>query len=273
MLIQIYPTFKKVPAADGYYLEDSFLAKSEPLLFANFVCSLDGRIATKGISSPYFSLPRSLTTKEDLRFFLELGANADCFVTHGGYMRAIHDGRLENILNVGEHPLGEGLAKWREKMGLSLQPSVAVCSRSLDFPIPPSLSKSRLLIFTTQGCSEQKKAKLLGKCSKIEVLPDSARVTGISLRSALIRDGFRRIYLCAGPELFESCLQDGCVDVLYLTLMYKLIGGANFLSILKGDQIDHDIPLELGRAFCLTTSQDQLFLTLSPKKSGRKDIS
>ena len=268
MLMQFYPSCKSFPAVDGYYLADGFLAKPGALLFANFVCSLDGRIATKEAVSPHFSLPRSLTTKEDLRFFLELGAHADCLVTHGGYMRAIHEGRLDNILNVGEHSLGGGLAAWREKMRLSPQPSVAVCSRTLDFPIPPSLSKDRLLVFTTKGCSERQKAKLRGKCSKIEVLPDTERVTGNSLRSALVRDGFRRIYLCAGAELFESCLQDRCVDILYLTLMCKFIGGANFLSILKGDQINHEIPMELARALCLTSGQGQLFLTFLPKKPG-----
>src|SRR5689334_18155537 len=60
-----------------------------PFIYADFVSSLDGRIAIGDAQSGGSKVPRTLATRNDLRLLLELHAQADCLVTHSGYLRAI----------------------------------------------------------------------------------------------------------------------------------------------------------------------------------------
>ena len=59
-----------------------------------FLSSLDGRIALEDVSQSTTYIPKHLTTASDFRLFMELHAQADCLITHGGYMRALSEGRL-----------------------------------------------------------------------------------------------------------------------------------------------------------------------------------
>ena len=60
------------------------------------------------------------------------------------------------------------------------------------------------------------------------------RVEGGPLVGHLSGAGCRRIYLAAGPELFESCIADRCLDLLYLTLSCQLLGRRDFVTMTPG---------------------------------------
>jgi hypothetical protein len=64
-------------------------------------------------------------------------------VTHGGYLRALAKGKFEDILQVGLTKQALDIGAWRKDHGLGPQPSIAIVSRTLDFPVPPSLRAPR----------------------------------------------------------------------------------------------------------------------------------
>ena len=71
-----------------------------PFVYANFVSSWDGRIALRDAHNGQSRLPEALTSGSDFRLLLELHAQATCLITHGGYMRAIAQGRLDDLLSL-----------------------------------------------------------------------------------------------------------------------------------------------------------------------------
>src|SRR5262245_46382277 len=138
MLRQLYPDSRE-HSLRGLYLAHrvhELGVPGRPFVYGNFVSSWDGRIALRDPRSGESRLPEELVSGSDLRLLLELHAQADCLITHGGYMRAIAQGRLDDLLQVGTVKGHEDLAAWREAQGLAPQPAICIASSSLDFPFP-----------------------------------------------------------------------------------------------------------------------------------------
>jgi len=95
-LYRLYPPPFEPVALQGLYLKLALHrrgSRETPFVYANFLTSLDGRIALEDATGvPY--LPKSMTTPDDFRLFLELECQADCLITHGGYLRALAHGHL-----------------------------------------------------------------------------------------------------------------------------------------------------------------------------------
>jgi len=227
MPIQIYPDRRVCDSVRNLYLDDPLLHRDGPLVYGNFLASLDGRIAV--VSGGLAQLPPRLTSDNDLRLFLELEAQADCVVTHGGYLRALAEGRLGDILRIEDPQLRE----WRQAHGLAAQPLIAVCSATLDFPLPGHLDLQRVRIITGARHDRKRRKQWENRgCRVVET--DGDRVEGKPLMEHLIGGGCKRIYLAAGPELFESCIAGRCVDYLYLTLSCQLLGAPDFVTMIPG---------------------------------------
>ena len=73
----------------------------QPFVYANFVSSLDGRIAVVEVQTGESYVLEDLTSGHDWRLFQELQAQADCMVTHGGYLRALAARKFQDILRLG----------------------------------------------------------------------------------------------------------------------------------------------------------------------------
>ena len=237
-LLRLFPTPSETVPLRGLYLKENLHlrgAPGRPFVYANFLSSLDGRIALEDETGiPY--LPKSLTTEDDFRLFLELHAQADCLVTHGGYLRALQEGRLGNILQVGVHELGFDLPAWRQAHGLDPQPAIVVASASLDFPIPESVKASgqRLMIATGQE-ADVDRAKDWEKLG-YEVIRAGAgqEVNGGVLSRCLSERGFNTLYLIAGPLMLETMVREGQLAVLFQTISHQLLGGEAFRSMVPG---------------------------------------
>lgn len=231
MLTQLYPDHRVHASVRGLYLDDPLLGGDKPLVYANFLSSLDGRIAIVG--SDGARLPESLTSANDLSLFLQLKVQADCVVTHGGYMRALAQGRLGDILRTQDPEL----LQWRRSHGLPVQPRIAICSNTLDFPMPDYLENDpeKAAVEIIAGAGHDRKRRQGWEARGFQVVETAAaRVEGGALVRHLSGAGCRRIYLAAGPELFESCVADRCLDLLYLTLSCQLLGGDDFVTITPG---------------------------------------
>ena len=271
-ITQVYPEYKKYQRLRGTYLDDPFLSGcDDPIVYSNFLTSLDGRIAIS--KNKLLLLPKQLTSNVDHRLFLELQAQADCLITHGGYLRALAAGRLSDILRVGQAKEHADLADWRLQRGLSEQPLVVVCSNSLEFPMPDNLPKKDVWIATSDDGDRQRVQAWQKQGYKV-VVAGQQRVEGGAIAKQLIQAGYRRLYLCAGPEIFESCLKDRCLALHYMTFSMQFIGYPEFLTMLAGHSNLKHCRLQLMRLILneepMTENNpdvDQLYLTFKVRYS------
>jgi riboflavin biosynthesis pyrimidine reductase len=241
-VIRLYPAPGEERPLRGLYLGQGLHAlggEGEPFVYANFVSSLDGRIALQESRGGVAYLPGQLLSANDFRLFLELQAQADCLITHGGYLRALAAQRLGNVLQVspgGEHP---DLLAWRAAHGLQDQPALVVASASLDFPVPESVQAhaQTLYVATGEGADPERVRAWQGRGFEVIVAGRGRGVEGRALVGALGRRGYRSLYLVAGPRMLETMLRQGRLSRLYLTLTHQILGGEWFHTMVTGPQL------------------------------------
>jgi riboflavin biosynthesis pyrimidine reductase len=255
-LLRLFPSPTASIPLKGLYLSENLhrLGKpGAPFVYANFLSSLDGRIALEDETGvPY--LPGSLTTPDDFRLFLELHAQADCLITHGGYLRALDEGRLGNILQVGVHPLGEDLPAWRAAQELPPQPAVVIASASLDFPMPESLraGSQRVLIATGQEADPGRIHFWEAQGFEVIRAGGGREVNGGVLAQILSSRGWNTLYLIAGPLMLETMVREASLSVLFQTISHQLLGGEAFRSMVPGPVLG-----EAGRVRMLSLYHDE----------------
>ncbi len=231
-IIQLHPERRECESVNGLYLAENLHAHARrPLVYADFISSLDGRIAI--VRDGVEQLPESLTNANDLRLFMELLAQADCIITHGAYLRARAAGLLGDILHCG----GE-LDNWRREHNLA-PPAVVVCSASLDFPAPLDLDRDKVIIATGQAHDPARAERWRDQGYRLITAGTGAMVEAGALLDELAAQGLRSICFAAGPQLLESALKDRCLDLLYLTLSHQLIGGDTFHTLIPNAALDH----------------------------------
>lgn len=241
-LLKLYPgPPEELPLAGTYLAHEVHRLGSgdAPFVYANFVSSLDGRIAVDDPVTGVSRLPAGLTSENDFRLFLELQAQADCLITHGGYLRAIAEGRLDDILQIGVREGTADLAAWRRERGLGGQPAVVVASASLDFPMPrsPAHHGQRVLIATGAQAPADKLAALREAGYEVIVAGEERMVEGGRSTRALGALGFRSLYLLAGPRMLETMLRDRMLSRLYVTIAHRIMGGEGFHTLVTGPEM------------------------------------
>jgi riboflavin biosynthesis pyrimidine reductase len=241
-ILRLYPPPCQEVALHGLYLEQRLhrLGSPEsPFVYANFVASLDGRIALEDPATGKTYLPKSLTSSHDFRLFLELEAQADCLITHGGYLRALADKELGNVLHVGLDAETRDLADWRKAEGLAPQPAVVVASASLDFPMPPSIREIGQECYIATGRNADPSRVNYWRDQGYEVLlaGRDRTVEGAALVRALGDLGYTSVYLLAGPSMLDTMVRDGRLARLFQTITHQLLGGADFRTVLPGPEL------------------------------------
>ena len=270
-VLQLFPPPVRERRLGGLYLGESLpepAAGESPFLYANFVTSVDGRIAVAGADG-VSRLPTGLTNVRDWRLFQELQAHADCLLTHGGYLRALAAGTLGNILQVGLAADGGDIASWRADRNMTLQPAVAILSASLEFALPASLAEHRqsVHVLTTAMAPRAGIAKLEAAGCEVLVMGRGSQVRGRDVSAALSARGYRRVYLQTGPRMLETALRDRVLSRLYLTLSHRVVGGERFDTLLRGGLLGAAGTLRL-RALYLdqppTGESGQFFASFEP---------
>ena len=272
-VLQLFPLPVRKRPLSGLYLEESLPApESEgvaPFLYANFVTSLDGRIAVAG-GDGVSRLPEGLTNPRDWRLFQELQAHADCLVTHGGYLRALAAGTLGNILQVGIAAGSEDIRAWRAERSMRAQPAVAVVSASLDWTLPRSLSGHGQVVhvLTTPAAAHHRIAALRAAGCEVVVTGAGSRVRGRDVATVLSERGYRRAYLQTGPGMLETALRDRVLSRLYATISHRVVGGKRFDTMLRGGLLGAAGTLRL-RSLYLDhydgVGSDQFFASFEPE--------
>ena len=221
-------------SAKGIYLRENLHRQGKtnsPLVYANFISSLDGRIAV--FRNRIAKMPESLINNNDLRLFFELLTQADCVITHGAYFRARAAGSLGDIFT-----LCEELDRWRSQQRFAPL-KVVVCSASLDFPPPRDIATENLVIATGESHDRERAKWWRDQGYRLVVAGSGALVEADLLLEHLRGYRLRSIYLAAGPKLFESMLEKRCLDLLYLTLSHQLIGNDTFHTLIPGGDTSH----------------------------------
>lgn len=222
----------------------------QPIVTANFLSSLDGRIAVSSIDQSNEQLPKSLTSNEDFRLFLELHAQADCLITHGGYMRSLAEKKLGNILQLPNDKNCDDLYHWRKQHGLSKHPAIVIASSSLNFPMHASLKDNNQTVYiaTGQQADANKIKKWQDQGYEVLITGKSTSVEGKPLIDALTAKNHRHFYLIAGPKMLHTMVNDQQLSKLYLSYSHQLIAGDIFRTILDGPTL-HSPRLELSSLF------------------------
>ncbi|MCA9869341.1 MAG: dihydrofolate reductase family protein [Caldilineae bacterium] len=262
---QLYPQLRHDLPLAGLYLDHDLRRQAErvrqPFVVANFVTSLDGRIAVPRDDGKGLAVPESTANDRDWRLFQELAIQADVIISSGRYLRDYAAGRAQEILRVYDDPRFEDLHGWRADRGLPPQPALAVISNSLDFPIPPVLAQGSrdLVVFTGAGADPARVRELERQSSRV-IVADEEQVTGRWLVEAMATLGYQTIYSAAGPRVLHMLLAGQVLERLYLTMVGRLIGGAPYAGIVDGALLDTPVDMRLHSMYHDIAGAGQLFM-------------
>lgn len=252
-LIQLYPLpAQEIPLQGAYLAHDVRQYAQQTgttFVYANFIVSIDGRIAIPHPSGEGLMVPQSTANERDWRLFQELAAQADIIISSGRYLRDWADGRAQEILQV-DDPRFADLRAWRERRGLAPQPDIAIISGSLRFPIPEVLTAGgrRVVVFTTANPDRERVEEIETQAGQVLVAGEKG-VDGARMVQQLNELGYQTVYSAAGPKVLHLLLAGGVLDRLYLTHANRLLGGQPYSSILEGRLLEPAADYKIGTLY------------------------
>ncbi len=261
-VLRLFPLPSEECALKGLYLAQDLRriaeVSGEPFIYANFVTSLDGRIAIEGPRNKGMIIPKSTSNERDWRLYQELAAQADLILSTGRYLRDWADGKAQEILQT-DNPKFKDLREWRVARGLKPHPDIAIISGSLEFPIPEVLTADgrKALFFTTANPNKVRVNEIEQKAGPVYVA-GRKRVTGKLLRRRIQELGYETVYSAAGPQVHHLLLEGNVLDRLYLTSANRILGGETFDSILAGPLLKPAADFKLNSLYFDPAGVDRL---------------
>ncbi len=252
-IYRIYPTPAQEMDLEGAYLEHDLrnIAKpaGRPVVYANFIASLDGRIAIPHGAGEGLGTPKATANDRDWRLFQELAAQADILISSGRYLRDWADGKAQEILQVND-PRYADLRDWRTERGLNPYPDFALLSEKLDFTIPDVIRDAgrKVVVFTTETSDPVRRAMIASQVDQV-IIVGKEEISASKMVSELGELGYCSIYSAAGPRIFHLLLTEGVLDRFYLTVVNKFLGGHEFASILEGEQLNPPATAQIERMY------------------------
>ena len=188
-----------------------------PTLYANFVESINGVVAMRGVRSP-FKLIRGASEAD--RFVMGLlRACADSVLIGAGTFRATPGRWTAEAIYP---PLAEEFAELRRRLGKRPHPQMVVLTASGELQ-PGPLHAGDLILTTSAGAH---KLTEHGIQCEIEELSESHKID-VDVAVAYLRSlGYEHILCEAGPETTGQLVAHGLIDELFVTLAPALIGFA-----------------------------------------------
>lgn len=248
---QLFPENGQYSLKNLYLNHDlrQFGVDERPFIYANFVHSLDGRIAVPHPTKPGLIVPENVANSRDWRLFQELAAQADLIISSGRYLRDWADGRAQEILRV-DDPEFADLRAWRQANGLKPTPDIAIISGSLNFPIPEVLTANgrKVHIFTTANPEPARVAEIEAQAGDLHIVGEES-VSGEQMAAKMAELGYQVVYSAAGPKILHLLLTGGVLNRLYLTQVGRLLGGAPFSSILEGRLLETAVDTKLNTLY------------------------
>lgn len=188
-----------------------------PTVFANFVESINGVVAMRGVRSP-FKLIRGASDADKFVMGL-LRACADAVVIGAGTFRATPGRWTPEAI----YPkLAAEFAELRQSLGKSPQPQMVVVTASGDLQ-PAPLHPQDLILTTAAGAHRIAESEI--DCRVVQ-LSDSHKIDLDAALGYLRSEGWDQILCEAGPEMMGQLVAKNLVDELFVTLSPALIGYA-----------------------------------------------
>lgn len=252
-ILRLYPGAPEPVALEGAYLAHGLhrASAAAPMVYTNFIASLDGRIALVDPGTRRHRVPAAIANPRDWRLFQELAAQAHVLVTTARYFRDLTQGQAQDALPVSTQAPYADLLAWRRAEGLAPQPAVAVVSASLDLPVPPDLDLQQraFYVLTGEGADPGRVEALERRGLRVLFAGNGHRVDGRRLVQVLVERGYYSLYAVAGPQLLHTLVSAGVLDRLYLTHAHRLLGGAGYDTILEGAVLDPAADLRLASLY------------------------
>ncbi|HEY9200381.1 MAG TPA: dihydrofolate reductase family protein [Gammaproteobacteria bacterium] len=238
---QLYPVMQPELKLQGLYLQllaDDAREAGTPLVYTNYISSLDGRIAIDHPVSGERGVPGHITNPRDWRLYQELAAGADVLLVSARYLRELSLGKAQASLPVSDDPAFADLLEWRLQQGFKPQPAVVVLSASLDLPLSQLQALQHRGVYVATGAKHSASADRVQEIEQCGAhmlyAGDDSRVEGGRLVELLTGEGFRNIYSIAGPGVLETLVRAQVLDRIYLTQANRLIGGVSFDTLFEG---------------------------------------
>lgn len=239
MITCLYPPAASQPLKGTYlslHLRGWDRPDGGPLLFSNFVSSLDGRIALWNDDLNDYTIPASIANARDWRLYQELAAQSDVLITSARYYRQWANGRHQDVLPVGNSPDFADIHRWRKEHGLKIQPDVIIVSRTLLLPMQPLLtliSNGRSVHVVCCETSPKESIMVLQDHGINVVCCGESNVEGMALRDFIQANNYNVGCMLAGSSVHTTLLQANVLQYVFLTLRHSLVGGENFQSITR----------------------------------------
>ncbi len=271
-MLRLYPPPGEYISLSGAYLAHDlhqlghahFTRSGRPYIYANFITSLDGRIAIPRSGEAGLVVPKQIANPRDWRLFQELAAQADLVISSGRYLREWAAGKAQEILQV-DDPQFADLRHWRQAHGLAPQPDLAIISASLRFPIPEVLTAGgrQFVVFTPAGADPARVSEIERRGGKV-VAGSQEKLDGAEMAAQMAGLGYRAVYSAAGPQILHMLASGGVLNRLYLTFALRLLGGEPYAGIVNGPLLEPPIGFTLGSLYydsAALEGVDQLFGT------------
>jgi len=197
-----------------------YITKKIPYVVIKAASSLDGRIATKTNESTWIS---SVLTREYIHL---LRGEFDAIMV--GINTIIRDDPLLTVRHL----------HWRGKKIIRI-----ICDSQLRLPmkarIIKTLSKGRIIIFTTESAAKKKIDELRKKGLEIIISPSSgSRLNLEKILQHIGQLGITSILVEGGGLLITSFLEEKLADKIFLTISPILIGGEQASSFFEGKGVE-----------------------------------
>ncbi len=267
-IIQLYPLPSEERALEGTYLAHDLRQYAhktqQPYIYANFVSSIDGRIAIKRPRGKGRTVPKDTSNPRDWRLYQELAAQCDLILSTGRYLRDWSEGHAQEILQT-DNPKSADLREWRVARGLKPHPDIAIISESLDFPLPKVLNENgrQAVFFTTAKPNPKRVREIEAKAGRV-IVAGKKQVSGKLLKQRIQELGYQTVYSGAGPQVLSLLLAGGVLDRLYLTFANRILGGEEFDTIVSGGLLKPAADFKMDALYFDSVGLDglgQLFVT------------
>ena len=195
------------------------LGLARPILYANFVETLDGIVAIR--SEPRSNRLVSGDSETDRFVMGLLRACADCVLIGSG---TLHGSPKALWTPEKAHPdQADAYADLRRRLGLEPEPMLAVMTASGALqPEHPALANGAIVLTTRAGA--ERCHRRVPDAAEIVALDGETAVDPAEAVAALRGRGYSSICSEAGPHVFGSLVDAGLVDELFLTVSPLLAG-------------------------------------------------
>ena len=253
----LYPQPGDTRPLRGLYLDHDLRAAAVggTLIYANFIASLDGRVALPN-GRGVFGVPEAIANPRDWWLFQELAIQADAVLVSGRYLRARARGEVQDLFAAFHEPRYRELRAWRAARDLPAWPRVVAMSRDVDFDLPGEVEPSTLLVLTgAAGASAPAARRLCTAGAEVVAVGDGDGVDPRRLRGVLERAGCRLVYAVGGPRALHTLVSGGALDRLYLSQAPQLLGGDRLATLIEGTVLEQPPALRLHSLYYDQTTQ------------------